>query len=96
MDKSGEVTLGACRQFGSLCGIIGLFVASPAAAHPHVWATVRSETILGPNHQFTGIRYHWTFDEFYTAMAVEGLDTNKDGVYSKRSFSRLPRSMSIT
>jgi ABC-type uncharacterized transport system substrate-binding protein len=53
-----------------------------ASAHPHVWATVRSEIILGPNHQITGVRHHWTFDEFYTAMAVQGLDTNGDGVYS--------------
>src|ERR1044071_5132030 len=49
---------------------------TPAAlAHPHVWATVRSEILLGPNHEITGIRHAWTFDEFYTAMAIEGLDT---------------------
>ena len=48
-----------------------------------MWATVRSEVVLGPNHQITGIRHHWTFDEFYTAMAVQGLDANGDGVYSK-------------
>ena len=56
----------------------------PAAiAHPHVWATVRSEIVFGPDHRITGIRHHWTFDEFYTAMAVQGLDANGDGAYSK-------------
>ena len=54
-----------------------------------MWATVRSEIVLGPNHQITGIRHHWTFDEFYTAMAVEGLDANKDGVYSKEELQPL-------
>ena len=60
-------------------------------AHPHVWATVRSEIVLGPNHQIIGIRHAWTFDEFYTAMAVEGLDTNKDGVYSKEELAPLAK-----
>ena len=60
-------------------------------AHPHVWATVRSEIVFGPNHQITGIRHAWTFDEFYTAMAVEGLDTNKDGVYSKEELAPLAK-----
>ena len=68
---------------------MALLVGPPAAAHPHVWATVRSEIVLGPNHQITGIRQHWTFDEFYTAMAVEGLDTNKDGVYSQEELQPL-------
>jgi ABC-type uncharacterized transport system substrate-binding protein len=47
-----------------------MVVGPPAAAHPHVWATVRSEIVLDANHQITGIRHHWTFDEFYTAMAT--------------------------
>ena len=68
-------------------GSLGL--APPADAHPHVWATVRSEILLGPNHQIIGIRHAWTFDEFYTAMAVEGLDTNKDGIYSKEELQPL-------
>src|SRR5512143_1091717 len=68
-----------------------LVVPSSVPAHPHVWATVRSEIVLGPNHQITGIRHSWTFAEFYTAMAVEGLDTNKDGVYSKEELAPLAK-----
>jgi ABC-type uncharacterized transport system substrate-binding protein len=68
-----------------------MVVGPPAAAHPHVWATVRSEIVLDANHQITGIRHHWTFDEFYTAMAVEGLDANKDGVYSKEELQPLAK-----
>jgi ABC-type uncharacterized transport system substrate-binding protein len=75
-----------------LFALIGLTACAPAAfAHPHVWATVRSEIVLGENHQITGIRQNWTFDEFYTAMAVEGLDTNKDGVYSKEELAPLAK-----
>ena len=70
-------------------GSIGL--AQAADAHPHVWATVHSEILLGANHQIIDIRHSWTFDEFYTAMAVEGLDTNKDGIYSKEELQPLAK-----
>src|SRR6185369_15509576 len=66
-------------------------LAQAADAHPHVWATVHSEILLGANHQIIGIRHSWTFDEFYTAMAVEGLDTNKDGIYSKEELQPLAK-----
>jgi ABC-type uncharacterized transport system substrate-binding protein len=73
----------------TLAAAITVGWATAAAAHPHVWATVRSEIVLGADHRITGIRHAWTFDEFYTAMAVEGLDTNKDGVYSKEELQPL-------
>ncbi len=63
--------------------------APSASAHPHVWATVRSEIIFNDKHQITGVRHSWTFDEFYTAMAVQGLDTNGDGVFSKEELQPL-------
>jgi ABC-type uncharacterized transport system substrate-binding protein len=44
--------------------------------------TVRSEILLNPDRRIVGIRQAWTFDEFYSAMAVQGLDTNGDGVFS--------------
>ena len=64
-------------------------VARDASAHPHVWATVRSEILLDDNHQITGIRHAWTFDEFYSAMAVQGLDKNGDGVFSAEELKPL-------
>ena len=63
-------------------------LARDAHAHPHVWATVHSEIILDANRQITGVRHAWTFDEMYSAMAVQGLDANGDGVFSS---SRSPR-----
>ena len=64
-------------------------LAGAAHAHPHVWATVRSEIILDANRQITGVRHAWTFDEFYSAMAVQGLDTNGDGVFSAEELKPL-------
>jgi len=52
---------------------------------------VRSEVVFGPDYQITGIRHHWTFDEFYTAMAIQGLDADGDGVYSKEELEPLAK-----
>lgn len=70
-------------------GLAGL--APGASAHPHVWATVRSEIVFGPDHKITGIRHSWTSDEFYSAMAVQGLDTDGDGVYAKDELEPLAK-----
>jgi ABC-type uncharacterized transport system substrate-binding protein len=74
-----------------LAAAVAAGLAAPVAAHPHVWATVRSEIVFGPDHRINGIRHHWTFDEFYTAMAVQGLDTNGDGTYSKEELQPLAK-----
>jgi ABC-type uncharacterized transport system substrate-binding protein len=70
--------------------VLGGF-AGAASAHPHVWTTVRSEVVLGPNHQIVAIRHHWTFDEFYTAMALQGLDADGDGTYSAEELKPLAK-----
>jgi ABC-type uncharacterized transport system substrate-binding protein len=51
--------------------------ADPAAAHPHVWVAVRSEILFSPDGKISGVRHSWTFDEMYSAFAVQGL--GKDG-----------------
>lgn len=61
-----------------------------AEAHPHIWVTVRS-TVVYENGAVVGFRHAWTFDEFYTAMAIEGLDTNKDGTYSREELAELAK-----
>ena len=62
--------------------------APPALAHPHVWVTVET-TLLFEQGAVTGIRHKWTFDEFYTSMAIQGLDTNNDGKYSREELAEL-------
>ncbi len=38
---------------------------------------------------FARVIHAWTFDEFYSAMAVQGLDTNGDGVFSAEELKPL-------
>jgi len=63
--------------------------ASLALAHPHVWVTMETEVDLSPNKEITGFKHKWTFDELYTNFAIEGLDTNGDGVYSEEELKPL-------
>lgn len=64
-------------------------LAPEADAHPHVWATVRSEILFDAEGQVAGVRHAWTFDEFYSAMAVQGLDKDGDGAYSAEELKPL-------
>ena len=63
---------------------------SAALAHPHMWIVVEA-TVLYDKGTFTGIRQKWTFDEYYTATAIEGLDKNKDGKYDRQELSELAK-----
>jgi len=50
---------------------------APAAAHPHVWVAAREEIIFDAQGRIAAIGHIWTFDEMYSAFAVQGL--GKDG-----------------
>jgi len=69
-----------------LCGAL----ASTADAHPHVWVTVET-TVLHDHGAFVGLSYKWTFDQAYTAMAIDGLDKNKDGIYDREELAELAK-----
>lgn len=64
---------------------------SIALSHPHVATTVRSELVFGKDGAITGIRYSWTFDEFFSEFATQGMDTNKDGVFSREELAELAK-----
>lgn len=64
------------------------FSAPRAQAHPHVWVTYQA-TFTYDNGAVTGVDHTWTFDEMYTTMAIEGLDKNGDGTYSREELAEL-------
>ncbi len=70
--------------------LTSLAAVGPARAHPHVWVHVHT-TVLYENGAVSGFRHAWTFDEYYSAMAIEGLDTNKDGTYSREELAELAK-----
>ena len=71
------------RWWGLLsAGALCCAAAAPAPAHPHVWVTMRTDIVFGGDGLIDGINIDWTFDDAYARVALDGLDTNGDGVYS--------------
>lgn len=81
----------ALRFFALL--LIGLAIAGagPAIAHPHVMVVARAEVVYAPDGKVTAIRHTWAFDEAYSVYAVQGLDTNNDGIWSRAELAELAK-----
>lgn len=65
-------------------------VPQAALAHPHVWVAVEA-TIAYADGNITGLQQRWTFDDMYTAMAIQGLDKNGDGTYDREELTELAK-----
>ena len=71
-----------------LAGVLALS-AGPALAHPHVWVKARAQVVFGADGKIAAIRHVWTFDEMYSAFALQGL--GKDGQPSKEELAALAK-----
>lgn len=69
------------------CGIA--LGATPAAAHPHVWISAKSEVMYAPDGAVTGVRHAWTFDDMFSTYALQGIATKTKGVYSREDLAPL-------
>lgn len=67
-----------------------MLAGGSARAHPHVWVTTQT-TVLYENGTIVGLRQKWSFDDFYSSMALQGLDTNNDGVYDRSELAELAK-----
>lgn len=67
MSKKALMTFGAI----AMCVLLG----RPAFAHPHLWIDV-SATVLFDQNSVIGIRFQWTFDEFFSAGVIGEFDKN--------------------
>ena len=64
---------------------------SQAVAHPHVQVQASANLLFSQTGQVTGIQHHWQFDEAYSAFAVQGLDANGDGKFSREELADLAK-----
>ena len=62
-----------------------------ATAHPHVWVTMRSELVYGPDGSVTGIRHAWTFDDMFSAFATQGIDSKQRNVFTREELEPLAK-----
>jgi ABC-type uncharacterized transport system substrate-binding protein len=66
-----------------------LLTGGAALAHPHVWVTVKSAVVYGPDGSVIGIRHAWAFDDMYSTFATQGLEQKKKGEFSREELQPL-------
>jgi len=66
-------------------------LAGPALAHPHVWITMRSDVLVSPDGTVTGIRHHWSFDDMFSAFALQGVESKEKGKYTREELAPLAK-----
>ncbi|MEJ8573887.1 DUF1007 family protein [Microbaculum marinum] len=70
--------------------VISLLLAPTVGiAHPHVWVDSRSDILFNDAGSISGIRHAWTFDEMFSAYAIQGLDEDNDGKLSREELQPL-------
>lgn len=69
--------------------VLALLRATAAEAHPHVWVTFHSEILYGADGAMTGIRHAWTFDDMFSAYALQGIKHAKKGEYTREELASL-------
>ncbi len=74
VEKDGLLKGGFRTWRGAALGVaVGLASATPAAAHPHVWVTVKSQIAFTPDGKVAAVVHDWVFDEMYSSFATQGL-----------------------
>ena len=63
--------------------------ALPALAHPHVFVTMKSEIVYGPDGTVTAVKHAWTFDDMFSTYALQGLPSKEKGVYTREELAPL-------
>ena len=77
------------RLFGWLLAAALALGAGAASAHPHVWITATSELLYAEDGSITGVRHAWTFDDMFSAYAVQGLESKTKGAYTREELGPL-------
>jgi ABC-type uncharacterized transport system substrate-binding protein len=65
-------------QIPALAVLAGVFMASPASAHPHVFAEARLEIDTSTDGLVTELRNVWRFDEVFSSSVLLDFDENGD------------------
>ncbi|SEO00522.1 DUF1007 family protein [Bradyrhizobium sp. OK095] len=75
--------------FGLLLAAAMMLASGAASAHPHVWITATSELLYAEDGSVTGVRHAWTFDDAFSANAVQGLHGKSKGAYTREELTPL-------
>jgi len=62
------------KKIGGLASLFLLLSGTPAQAHPHVWVNYLASVIF-KGGMITGLQEQWSFDEDFSAVALQDLPT---------------------
>ncbi|WP_299482593.1 DUF1007 family protein [uncultured Roseibium sp.] len=71
--------------------ILLVMMIAGALAHPHVFVEARSKLIFDDQGQAVAVKHVFRFDDAFTAFAIQGFDTNQDGIYSREELAELAK-----
>ena len=80
--------LKSARFYGAALFLSAL-ASQPVQAHPHVWIDMQTDLVTGADNTLEAITITWTFDEFYTAFAVEEFKKQPDGSFAPKDLAGL-------
>jgi len=72
-----------------MAAALALATAGSASAHPHVWVTTKTAVVYGPDGTVVGLRHAWTFDDMYSAFAIQGLEQKTKGEFTREELQSL-------
>ncbi len=65
--------------------------ATKAQAHPHVWATIKTDLLYATDGSVTGVRHAWTFDDMFSAFATIGIKAKTKGQFTREELQPLAK-----
>lgn len=90
---SNRLRKAAIQVSSRFAAVLVLLIASvtSAAAHPHVFVEARSKLIFDDDGKAVAVKHVFRFDDAFSAFAIQGFDTNQDGVYSREELGELAK-----
>jgi ABC-type uncharacterized transport system substrate-binding protein len=74
---------------GAFAALLLSLWSAGAEAHPHVWVTFHSEVLYTADGAMTGVRHAWTFDDMFSAYALQGISHARKGQYTREELASL-------
>ena len=74
-----------------LLALLSLALSGVARAHPHVWVTMHTDLVYGPDGTITGVRHAWAFDDMFSAFATQGLESKEKGKFTRDELAPLAK-----
>ncbi|SHM46476.1 HoxN/HupN/NixA family nickel/cobalt transporter [Roseibium suaedae] len=74
--------------------VLSIAVLGPvrmAQSHPHVFVEATSHLVFDDKGYAVAVEHVFRFDDAFTAFAIQGFDTNNDGVYDRNELSELAK-----